>query len=375
MRNKKSEVRYSLLSSVFCPLFSVFCLLSSVFPVFASDETPFEEFPIPTPLSSPTDIAVDRSGIVWVVEYSANKIGRLDPSKNIFEEFEIPTTKSETTDRVIDKDNNLRFTEQEGNQLEKFNTRTLKFEEFDLPVPDSNPASISLDSKGNVWFVEWNRNKITKFTPPPLHEGGGEPIQKMGRGRFKSYDIPTPMSQSSGLVCDSKGNIWFAEKGGNKIGMLNQESGKFKEYELKPAMSMPIGTVIDSKGNVWFCRLKDKKLVRLNPATGEFKDFTIPGTKGAQSMAIDKEDNIWLALRYENKIIRFEHDSEIFTEYNIITKDSQPLAIVADVKGNVWFTMITGNKIGKLNLSKIESISKKSDLKVKLKPPEEIIKR
>lgn len=359
-----------LLPTIFRLLFTAYCLLPTG--VFASEETPFEEFPIPTLLSSPTDIAVDRSGIVWVVEYSANKIGRLDTSKNIFEEFEITTTKSETTDMTIDKDNNLWFTEQEGNQLGKFNTRTLKFEEFDLPVPESNPASISVDSNGNVWFVEWNRNKITKFTPPPH----SPPLSKGGiKGRFKSYDIPTPMSQSSGLVCDSKGNIWFAEKGGNKIGMLNQESGKFKEYELKPAMSMPIGTVIDSKGNVWFCRLKDKRLVRLNPSTGEFKDFPIPGTSGAQRMAIDKEDNIWLALRYENKIIRFEHDSEIFTEYDIPMKDSQPFAITADLKNNIWFTMMSGNKIGKLNLSKIGSISKKSDLKVKVNPPEEMIKR
>ena len=92
-------------------------------------------------------------------------------------------------------------------------------------------------------------------------------------------------------------------------------------------------------------------------------------------MAIDKENNIWLALRFENKIAKFDADSEIFTEYNITTKDSQPLAIVADLKGNVWFTMMSGNKIGKLNLSKIESISKKSDLKVKVNPPEEIIRK
>src|SRR3989338_1078181 len=228
-RSQKSEVRVSLLSSVFCPLFSVFCLLSSVFLAFASEETSFEEFPIPTPLSSPTDIVVDRSGIVWVMEYNANKIGRLDPSRNIFEEFEITTAKSEATDMTIDKDGNLWFTEQEGNQVGKFNTRTLKFEEFELPVPNSNPASITVDAKGNIWFVEWNRNKITKFTPPPHspppHKGGGEPIQRMGWGRVVEYDIPTPMSQPSGLVCDSKGNIWFAEKGGNKIGMLNHETG------------------------------------------------------------------------------------------------------------------------------------------------------
>ena len=339
---------------------------------FASEETPFEEFPIPTPSSSPTGIAVDRSGIVWVMEYGANKIGRLDPSRNIFEEFGITTSKSEATDMTIDKDDNLWFTEQDGNQVGKFNTHTLKFEEFELPVPESNPAAITVDSKGNVWFVEWNRNKITKFTPPPH----SPPLTKGGnKGRFKSYDIPTPMSQPSGLVSDSKGNIWFVEKGGNKLGVLNHETGKIKEYEIRPALSMPIGTVLDSKGNVWFCRLKDKKLVRFDSSTGEFKDFSLPGIKGAQSMAIDKEDNIWLALRYENKIVRFNPDSDFFTEYNIPMKDSQPLAITSDLKNNIWFTMVLGNKIGKLSLSKIESISKKSDLKVKVSPPEEIIRK
>src|SRR3990167_1546122 len=337
---------------------------------YASEETPFEEFPIPTPMSSPTDIAIDRSDIVWVMEYTANKIGRFDHSLNIFEEFEITTAKSEATDMTIDKDDNLWFTEQEGNQVGKFNTRTLKFEEFALPVPNSNPASITVDLKGNVWFVEWNRNKITKFTPPPH----SPPFQKGGKGGFTAYDIPTPMSQSLGLVPDSKDNIWFVEKGGNKLGVLNHETGKIKEYEIKPAMTMPIGTVIDSKGNVWFCKLKDKKLVRFDSSTGEFKDFSLPGKKGVQSMAIDKGNNIWLALRYENKIVRFDQDSEIFTEYDT-AKDSQPLAMSEDSKGNIWFTMIKGNKIGKLDMSQIGSISRKSDLKVKLKPPEEMIRK
>ena len=80
-------------------------------------------------------------------------------------------------------------------------------------------------------------------------------------------------------------------------------------------------------------------------------------------------------LEIKNKIVRFDPDSEIFKEYDIPMKDSQPLAITADLKNNIWFTMMSGNKIGKLNLSKIGSISKKSDLKVKVSPPEEILKK
>jgi streptogramin lyase len=352
-------------------LTSYFLLLTSCLTAFASD-TPLEEFPIPTPMSSPTDIAVDRNGIVWIMEYIANKIGRFDPSRNIFDEYEITTTKSESTDMAIDMEGNIWFTEQEGNQLGKFNTKTLKFEEFDLPAAESNPASITVDSKGNIWFVEWNKNKIAMFNPPYL-----KPPVAMGgiKGGFSEYDIPTKMSQTSGLAADAKNNIWFVEKGGNKLGMLNHETGKIKEYNIQPAFSLPIGTVIDSKGNVWFCKLKDKKLVKFSPATGEFKDFSLPGTKGAQGMAIAKNDSIYLSMRYENKIARFNVGSGIFTEYNIPTKDSQPLAMTVDNNGSVWFTMIAGNKIGKLDVSKMEKGAKGTELKVKIKLPDEIIRK
>jgi streptogramin lyase len=156
--------------------------------------------------------------------------------------------------------------------------------------------------------------------------------------------------------------------------MLNPGTGKFKEYKIQPDFSLLVGTAVDSKGHIWFIKIKYNKLVKFNPATEEFTEFSLPGKKGAQNIIIDKNDNVWISMKLDNKIAKFDPVTKIFSDYDMPTKDSQPQAITTDSVGNVWFATLKGNRIGRLDISKIGKTAKESELKIKIAPPE-IFKR
>ena len=42
------------------------------------------EFPIPTPSSAPTDVALGPDGALWITESAGNKIARLRPEQGYF---------------------------------------------------------------------------------------------------------------------------------------------------------------------------------------------------------------------------------------------------------------------------------------------------
>ena len=48
--------------------------------------------------------------------------------------------------------------------------------EYPTPTTASSPAGLDFDSKGNLWFVEINGNKIGKLTPSQVEPGTSKGI-------------------------------------------------------------------------------------------------------------------------------------------------------------------------------------------------------
>lgn len=114
------------------------------------------------------DLAMDRVGNVWFVEYSSGKVGgyyRLDDRLQV---FPIPTADSAPTCLGIDPQGRLWFIESGPNKLGMFDTSMNSFKELDMPVLDGtqvNPKRIAVDSDGNVWLADTPHNRVIKYYP------------------------------------------------------------------------------------------------------------------------------------------------------------------------------------------------------------------
>ena len=86
-----------------------FFLSSPLKPVYAtSTAATVTEYAIPTANSLPNGLAVDPSGnSVWFVEFSGNKLARLDPVAGTIQEWAIPTANSGATGLATDNDRRL----------------------------------------------------------------------------------------------------------------------------------------------------------------------------------------------------------------------------------------------------------------------------
>src|SRR5262245_24399468 len=108
------------------------------------------EFPIPTPGASPTDVAVDRSGAVWFLEFRTDRIGRLHNGK--FEEQAIPEGKAGLTGLAIAPDGAAWFGMLRRGSIGRL--RDGKFVEVKLPRERARPFSVAVDQSGNVWYAD-----------------------------------------------------------------------------------------------------------------------------------------------------------------------------------------------------------------------------
>ena len=108
------------------------------------------EYEIPTPGSSPSDVAADKNGNVWVVEFRSNKIAKFSDGK--FSEFTVPGEWSGLSGIAAAEDGSVWFGMLRGHALGRL--RDGQFRIVELPRKDARPYTVAIDKTGNVWYAD-----------------------------------------------------------------------------------------------------------------------------------------------------------------------------------------------------------------------------
>ena len=225
-------------------------------------------------------------------------------------------------------------------------TRAESITEYITPTADSSPAGLDFDSKGNLWFAEINGNRIGRLVPNQAQAGTSKGIVE--------YELPHPNSRPQYLMVSRDDQVWFSEISGNRIGRLDPASGKIKEYDIPTPNSEPHQLFESEDGMIWFTEFEANKIGRLNPKTGEIKEF--PVNEGHPHDLVVDDEYVWYtqggkfwAKVYANKIGYLEWESGKIGEIIIPPKKSIPHGMTLASDGTIWFTQFFANKISRLD--------------------------
>jgi virginiamycin B lyase len=111
-----------------------------------------DELEPPTRSSGPTDVAVDATGAVWMVELRAGAIARFDPATRRFSEYALPHPQSGVTDLAVGPDGSVWFPELRAQKLGRLRDGVVR--EMALPRSDARPFGVRVDPSGNVWYTD-----------------------------------------------------------------------------------------------------------------------------------------------------------------------------------------------------------------------------
>lgn len=114
----------------------------------------------------------------------------------------------------------------------------------------------------------------------------------------------------------------------------------------------------DQQGNVWVTdRNVPNRLVRIDPRTGESKEWVMPHPDGeSHGLTIDRDGLVWVPERIGKRkdkdglhLTAFNPKTEKFQMYPLdpegkIKEPLQPHTPVVDARGNVWVTVIRGDR-------------------------------
>lgn len=249
--------------------------------------------------SGPHGIEFNRQGQLWVSLEFAHRLAHLDEQGNLLESFEVnadPHGLGIAPDGVT-----AWFTGKTANTVGKLSPDG-QVTNYPLPTPKALPIYIHAGPDGNMWFTELTGNKIGRITPS---------------GQLSEFEIPTPNSRPIGIRPDPDGQaMWFTEEAGNKVARIDLQ-GNITEFPIpKPQDNVILASLsFDAEGILWVQQYVDQN----NPQP--------PG---------------------DDHIIRIDRKSMQLTSYTVPDRGTVMHRITAGPDGNMWFTELQNDRIGRL---------------------------
>jgi streptogramin lyase len=196
-------------------------------------------------------------------------------------------------------------------------------------IPDGNSThGIVVDGDGTVWFAG-RGNFVARLDPVT--------------GLFDQYQETEQGLHGNTPVFTSKGDLWFTQLIGNKIGHWERATDTITYYESPVPNANPYGMEIDHQDKVWYSEYFAGAITRFDPESKTFKRFKVQTWPNSlRRLGADSEDNNWFGVygyigKY-GRLGRIDAKTGQMTEIVIPIKYGQPYDARPDVEDNVWIS-------------------------------------
>ena len=209
------------------------------------------QFTLVSKKSIPTSIAIDHDNDVWVAIMDQSLLIEYEQENMRFQLYNTLTSDAGPTAIVIDDSNNVWFAESLVGNIGKIDGQTRTMTEF-MPNegPLAEPFALMIDKEENIWISEHIGPAITKFNP--ILES------------FDQVKIANSESLPFGMVLDKYDNLWTAQHVIDSLLVYDPHNNRIIEIAIPTEGSFTQFVTADDKGDIWFVEQRGGKLGKVS---------------------------------------------------------------------------------------------------------------
>jgi len=185
---------------------------------------------------------------------------------------------------------------------------------------------------------------------------------ELAKAMWIEYTVAEPKSPSGENrwiqepYFDLQGNVWYTErtKGSPAILRLDPRTGEFTSYPTPEPGWSPHGIVVDPlepETVVWFAG-RGFDVARLDPKTGEIKaygDTSSPMKWGGHTPVFDSKGDLWYTMIAKDQLGKWERATGQVKHWKIPTLGGRPYGVLVDHQDNVWLAEFYTCKVARFN--------------------------
>ncbi|TGE25932.1 hypothetical protein E5K00_12295 [Hymenobacter aquaticus] len=313
--------------------------------------------------SSTHELAITKD-FVFVSGQLMDQVAKFDHAGQLLGHFNMPAG-SGPHGLLIDQEDQLWVSLEFDGRIVRLNDNGDITDSIDVTINSAggriNPAphGICQHPDGNIWFTGKRTSTIGYAVPGQYTEH----IQLNTLAALPIFLSPGP-----------DGCIWGTELLGSAILRISpNRADRVREFKTPTPNSRPIGIIPDPLlPCMWFSEEAGRKIGRIN-MEGRIQEFTLPLLQPNYilgSLTFDREMNLWVQVYVDtsvpglpgpdyllciDKAIRTSHDPYLFgvplTTHRLPSSRTMLHRIKTDPAGNLWFTEMMTDKLGKVTLA------------------------
>lgn len=243
--------------------------------------------------TSPSAIAVDGSGNVYVADFQTNVIWKETPSAGGYSASVLPTSSlNNPTGVAVDGAGNIYIADAGNDRVLKETPSAGAYTESVISNSSSGIVyrnSVAIDGNGNVYFFAVDSQVTTeslyKLTPSV-------------NGYIQSTVADFSVAAPSGLAVDGNGNLYITDVINNQvIEETPSESGYIQSVVPFNGLSQPTGIAVDGKGNLYVGSIEGGPVWKNTLTANGYVESAISSSTINEplALAVDGTGNIYIA--------------------------------------------------------------------------------
>jgi trimeric autotransporter adhesin len=250
---------------------------------------------IQTGIGAPADVATDKNGNAYILQFYGYRVTKVGPDGRIynyagngiqgFSGDGGPASEAQISDAnqiAVDKSGNLYIADFGNNRIRKVDINGVistiagngerEFAGEAVPAISSTiyfPTGIATDNSGSIYFVEYSSgqygSRVRKIDPAGVMTTVAGNVQSSGWYGDGGPAVQAALNGPTGIAVDKSGNIYIADYNNARIrkvsadGIINTVAGSMYQNDVTlneiPATSaglaLPIDVSVDDSGNIY----------------------------------------------------------------------------------------------------------------------------